>query len=180
MATKPSYKIIKEKVMGEKKYIVVGEQATTFNANANNIYLTENEEIVPVSSLHNNNELTITIKGRAFTCEIVKLKQNECYVLVNGNTYSFSIESEQSYKREKQLSKTIASGSCKVMAPLPGTICEVFVQKNQKVKKGEALFLLEAMKMQNEIVSPSDGVINSILTKESESVLKDQVLLEIE
>ncbi len=166
--------------MGDKKYIVVGEHSTTFDVNEKDMSLTINEEIVPVSSLDKNNELTVTIKDKPFTCEIVKLKQNVCCVQVNGNTYSFSIESEQSYEREKQLSKTIASGSCKVMAPLPGTICEVFVQKNQKVKKGEALFLLEAMKMQNEIVSPSDGVISSILTKESESVLKDQVLLEIE
>jgi biotin carboxyl carrier protein len=51
--------------------------------------------------------------------------------------------------------------------------------KGQKVKKGEAVLILEAMKMQNEIQSPVSGTIKSINVRPNESVMKDQSLMEI-
>lgn len=60
---------------------------------------------------------------------------------------------------ESQDSKT---GSEKVTAPMPGTILSVNVSVGQKVKKGEVLIILEAMKMENEILSPVDGEVVSI------------------
>ena len=56
----------------------------------------------------------------------------------------------------------VSTGSIKVTAPLPGTVIKIGIQLGQKVKRGEVLLILEAMKMENEIVSPSDGEIASI------------------
>ncbi len=55
-----------------------------------------------------------------------------------------------------------SAGSVKVSAPMPGKILAVKASIGQAVKKGEVLMILEAMKMENEIVSPQDGVVASI------------------
>ena len=54
------------------------------------------------------------------------------------------------------------AGGEKVSAPMPGTILDVRVSNGQTVKKGDILFILEAMKMENEIMAPCDGTIASV------------------
>ena len=66
-----------------------------------------------------------------------------------------------------------------ITAFLPGTIAKVFVKKGKKIKKGEKLLILEAMKMKNNIVSSIAGVIDEILVKQGEIVSKDQVLIKL-
>ena len=51
-----------------------------------------------------------------------------------------------------------------VSAPLPGTIFKIVVSANQAVKKGETLVIIEAMKMENEVVAPRDGIVKQIIT----------------
>ena len=64
-----------------------------------------------------------------------------------------------------------------MLAPMAGTILRILVKEGQRVKKGENLIVLEAMKMENEIVADEDGVISSILVKANDSVESDQPLL---
>ena len=64
-----------------------------------------------------------------------------------------------------------------MLAPMAGTILRILVKEGQRVKKGENLIVLEAMKMENEIVADEDGVIRSILVKANDSVESDQALL---
>ena len=54
------------------------------------------------------------------------------------------------------------AGGEKGSAPMPGTILDVRVSNGQTVKKGDILFILEAMKMENEIMAPCDGTIASV------------------
>jgi len=66
-----------------------------------------------------------------------------------------------------------------ITAFLPGTIVKIFVKKGKKIKKGEKLLILEAMKMKNNIVSSIAGVIEGIQVKQGEAVSKDQVLIKL-
>jgi biotin carboxyl carrier protein len=59
-------------------------------------------------------------------------------------------------------------------------IIEVSVQAGQEVKENEQLLILEAMKMENSILSPRDGVIKSISVAKSQAVDKGQLLIEFE
>jgi glutaconyl-CoA/methylmalonyl-CoA decarboxylase subunit gamma len=53
-------------------------------------------------------------------------------------------------------------GATQVIAPLPGNIMQIFVRTSDVVKKGDKLFLLEAMKMENQILAEKDGQITAI------------------
>lgn len=63
-----------------------------------------------------------------------------------------------------------AAGGIKVEAPMPGKILDVKVSVGSAVKKGAVLFILEAMKMENEIVAPSDGTVASINVSKNQTV----------
>ena len=57
-----------------------------------------------------------------------------------------------------------------VTAPMPGTILKVNVQNGQAVKEGDVLVVLEAMKMENEILAPKNGTITQVLVSKGSSV----------
>lgn len=66
-----------------------------------------------------------------------------------------------------------------ISAPMPGTILDIRVSEGQSVKAGDILLILEAMKMENEIVSPKDGVVNRIHTSKSSTVSTGDSLVTI-
>ncbi len=67
----------------------------------------------------------------------------------------------------------------KITAFIPGNIVEIFVKKGSKVKKGENLLILEAMKMRNLITAPNDGKIIALKVKINDIVSKNQLLIEM-
>ena len=69
-----------------------------------------------------------------------------------------------------------AGSGTPVPAPMPGTILSVNVSAGQAVKSGDVLFILEAMKMENEIVAPCDGTVTSITTSKGSTVATDDIL----
>ena len=72
------------------------------------------------------------------------------------------------------------SGEGELMqAPMPGTILDILVTEGQTVKKGDIVIILEAMKMENEIASPADGVVSKIYTSKSATVNAGDPMLTI-
>lgn len=69
-----------------------------------------------------------------------------------------------------------AAGSVKVTSPMPGKILDVKASAGAAVKKGEVILLLEAMKMENEVVAPQDGTIASINVNSGDMVESGDVL----
>lgn len=67
-------------------------------------------------------------------------------------------------------------GSVKVTAPMPGKILGVKASVGQAVKKGDVIIVLEAMKMENEVVAPEDGTVASINVSEGANVESGDVL----
>lgn len=67
----------------------------------------------------------------------------------------------------------------KIHAVIPGTILDVFVKVGQEVKRGEILLILEAMKMQNQIIMPFDGKIKKVYVKPDEVIKKQHLMIEI-
>ena len=67
----------------------------------------------------------------------------------------------------------------KILSFIPGTINKIYVKEHDKVKAGDKLLILEAMKMQNEISANCNGVIRKIRVQSGQSVMKDELLVEI-
>lgn len=72
------------------------------------------------------------------------------------------------------------AGAGSVTAPIPGTITEVKTAKGNSVKKGEVLLILEAMKMQNEILAPYDATVVEVCVSQGESVQTGDVLVNLD
>ena len=120
-------------------------------------------------------------KKKKYQVDILEKNQNNYTIMINGVWYSFSVETPVSYKRRKYLAKTVNTSRIELLnAPMPGKILDIMVHENEEVKQGEAVVILEAMKMQNEIISHVNGRIKKINVKANDSVMKDDVMLEIE
>ena len=75
--------------------------------------------------------------------------------------------------------KAASAGATAVNAPLPGNILKVKATQGSAVKKGDLLCVLEAMKMENEILAPADGTVTAVYAKEGTSVNTGEVLFEL-
>ena len=71
----------------------------------------------------------------------------------------------------------VPSGANAVKAPMPGNILKVLVKAGDSVKKGTLLCVLEAMKMENEILAPADGTIDTVAVTPGSTVATDAVLV---
>jgi biotin carboxyl carrier protein len=110
-------------------------------------------------------------------------------ITVNGTVYDVTVEENGSAasapvsaaapKKAAPKAAPKASGgagSVKVNAPMPGKILSVKASVGQTVKKGDVLLILEAMKMENEVVAPEDGTVASIDVAVGDSVEAGAVL----
>ena len=70
-----------------------------------------------------------------------------------------------------------AAGAVQVNSPMPGNILDVKVSAGQAVKAGDVLVILEAMKMENEIVAPQDGTVASVSVKKGDTVNSGDLLV---
>lgn len=67
-----------------------------------------------------------------------------------------------------------------VTTPIPGKIISILVKKGDRVKLGQPVLIVEAMKMENEIHAPKDGIVKEIYVSEGENVMPDEALITIE
>ena len=118
---------------------------------------------------------------RSHLVEIVSLNKAEKQITlkINGKLTTVTLKTDLDQMLEKlgmDLSST--RGLSDLKAPMPGLILKINISVGDEVKKGDPLLILEAMKMENVIKAPCDGVVKSVLVKEKDSVEKNQILLE--
>lgn len=108
-------------------------------------------------------------------------------VIVNSNTLFYSVYvNGRFFKIEKKsASQILGKKGAKlkkrdIKTSMPGRIVKVFMKKGDKVKEGQAVLVLEAMKMQNEIKSPQSGIITKINTTSGDSVEAGALLFSVE
>ncbi len=122
----------------------------------------------------------IVWKNKKYLLDIIEKKQNKYTVMVNGVWYTFTVETPFSLKRKKFLEQQQGpSSEVSITAPMPGKIVDVIVEEGAEISMGEPVLILEAMKMQNEISSHVDGVVKKISIRKNDSVMKDDLLMEI-
>lgn len=140
-----------------------------------------------------------TVEGTDYDVEILEIEDNIAKVTVNGA--EFEVEMKQMLKPTKRPIKQVvapevtnntrietpkkpqvaapAGAGANIEAPLPGTIIDVKVKVGDKVKAGDTVVILEAMKMQNNIETDIDGEVTAVLVKQGDSVMEGTPLVTI-
>ena len=126
-----------------------------------------------------DNSYNLLVDDVSYNIEILKKVPNtgDLELRINGR----KIETMLSNKLSELLKKMgMESGKKKLKelkAPMPGLVLEVKVAEGEEVKEGQDLMVLEAMKMENAIKSPQDGIIDTIEVKQQDKVDKNQILV---
>lgn len=131
------------------------------------------------------------IKGKKYDVNVISLDGNVANLKVNDEDYVVEIERavkanktpivvRSSVKEpHKEIEKKSGGPKTEIKSPLPGIIVKLFVKTGEQVSKNQKLFSLEAMKMENEIKAERNGVIAGIRATEGQSVLQDEVIMEM-
>jgi len=117
---------------------------------------------------------------KSYNAEVVSFDQETktAVIKVNGNTYSVTAKDQYDILLDKLGMADMNSAKVsEVKAPMPGLVLKIFVSEGEDVKKGDNLFVLEAMKMENIIKSPADVTVKTIKIKPGDKVEKNQVLI---
>lgn len=134
------------------------------------------------------------INGQQFDVEVNDFEEKSTVVSVNGTDYEVEVEHEVKQAKtptlarkavvnkpgEAKIKKSAAkAGGFKVEAPLPGSIFKMNVAVGDTVKEGDTLLIMEAMKMENNVLAEKDGTVSDIKVSVGDSVLQNDVLLTI-
>jgi len=120
-------------------------------------------------------------KSHIFNIEASNFYDKSYTLSENNNKYNIKIQNElDNFIQEIGLSATTSKKSNTIKAPMPGFILNINIKEGQKVEDGDALLILEAMKMENTITAPKTGVIKSINIKIGETVKKGQLMIELQ
>ena len=120
-------------------------------------------------------------KLQSYNAEVVSFNAAEktAEIKVNNNIYTVSAKDQFDVLLDKLgLSSLNNAKVSEVKAPMPGLVLKVFVAVGDEVKKGDNLFILEAMKMENIIKAPADVTVKAVKLKPGDKVEKGQVLLQ--
>jgi len=127
------------------------------------------------------NNINYIIKAEGDTDAETEVKNTGFIVEVDGNTHKIICKSELDLLLEK-FSKTRTDKGFKkdVVSPMPGSIVKVNVKEGDRIKKGQVLLVLEAMKMENELKAAQDCIVGKVLAEEKKPVDKGQILLKLD
>ena len=98
---------------------------------------------------------------------------------VNTDNANTNNNKEKQISNKSQDSIPIDENAISIKAPMPGTILSFNVSVGDTVSEGQVLAILEAMKMENELVSPASGKVKSIHVEKGSSVVENQIILQI-
>ncbi|KPK24024.1 MAG: hypothetical protein AMJ61_14430 [Desulfobacterales bacterium SG8_35_2] len=136
----------------------------------------------------------LTINNNSYEVIVKKVSDNEAIVEVNGQEHTVAINQIERLVLPESIPKPspkqvtapkaapaaapsgMASGDS-VIAPMPGQIKSIFVREGDKVKAGQKLLIMEAMKLENKLPATRDGVVKQILVRDGDIVSQGQVLI---
>jgi biotin carboxyl carrier protein len=122
--------------------------------------------------IYKNQSFNLELVGLDPALKTVKLK-------LNNKACEIKLKDQFDILLEKLGMNNLQNHAAKeIKAPMPGLIFDIKVKEGDEVKKGDAVLILEAMKMENILKSPGDGIVKAIKIKKGQSVEKNQVLIQ--
>ena len=132
------------------------------------------------------------INGKDYAVSVDSLSSDKAAVTVNDRKYDVDIleggvsaapaaapAPKQEAPKAEAPKAPAAAGSKTIVSPLPGVIVELCVKEGQTVKSGAKVAVIEAMKMENDILAPKDGTITKVKVNKGDSVLEGAAIAEM-
>jgi len=129
----------------------------------------------------------ITVNGKLYDVSVEEVGEilgdvqasKTISTFINTDNANTNNNKEKQISNKPQDSIPIDENAISIKAPMPGTILSFNVSVGDTVSEGQVLAILEAMKMENELVSPASGKVKSIHVEKGSSVVENQIILQI-
>jgi biotin carboxyl carrier protein len=118
----------------------------------------------------------ITVNQNQYEVEVVELKPNvsrPTQQVIQPGAVKIPVGSTSRNEHP------VGSAGKKITAPMPGSVLKLFVSPGDKVKAGQKLLVFEAMKMENDLNSPTDGIVAEVKISEGSVISVDELLMVI-
>ena len=155
----------------------------------------QDSETIPIDLTQTGKSYRATIGGQTFNVEILQVEDGKLDLLIDGKRVTAYVSSDNVRRwvtiDGQTLVLTKSSGARtrghgghhtagELTAPMPGQVRAVNVSEGDAVTKGQTLLVLEAMKMEIRIHAPQDGTVKKLFVKQSQTVEREQILIEVE
>lgn len=127
-----------------------------------------------------NKSFHIIHNNKSYRAEVLSFNKQEkaLTVRINGSKYNVAVKDKLDLLLERLGMDKLAANEIKdIKAPMPGLVLDILINEGDEVKKGDQIMILEAMKMENVLKSPGDGIVKCIKVKKGEGVDKNQVMI---
>lgn len=130
-------------------------------------------------SVHSADEkkASVSVNGCDYDVEIASITQDAADSTTTASTPAATTANNPA--ASTPTSSGAAAGGKTIVSPLPGVIISVDVQQGQAVSRGQKVAVIEAMKMENEILAECDGTITAIHVSKGDSVMEDSKIVTI-
>jgi biotin carboxyl carrier protein len=158
------------------------QQEFTFNVKNNEVLLND----IKVDSdwiLIGKNKFHVLVNNQSVTIEFIETDETgkQLTIMVNGQKQVVQVQDQfDALLKQLGMDKMVSAKINEVKAPMPGLVLRILVTEGQAVQKGDALLVLEAMKMENIIKAAGEGVVKTIKVEPKLAVDKNQVMLVME
>ena len=136
----------------------------------------------------------LTINKNDYEVIVKKVTDNKAIVEVNGQEHTVAINHIETLILSEAVPKstpkqvtgpklvpaaasTVVVSGASIIAPMPGQIKAIFVREGDKVKAGQKLLIMEAMKLENKLPASQDGIVKQILVRDGDIVSQGQELI---
>ena len=120
--------------------------------------------------------------NRSYTAEIVDISTEEKSLTIKINNREYKLNVKDKYDEllhEMGFDSMQMKKGGDIKAPMPGLVLNVMVSPGQQIKEGDAILVLEAMKMENVLKASSDGEVKKIIVKKGDKVEKNQLMVSL-
>ena len=125
----------------------------------------------------------VIFKGQSMVADVVEADTAEKAFIIRINNNNYNVQLKDRYDELLQslgMDSLHDQKEAEIKAPMPGRVLDIMLCVGSAVVKGDGVLVLEAMKMENVIKSPTDGVIKKIAVEKGWAVEKGEVLVEFE
>lgn len=162
--------------------LLIGDQEYDVQTDADTASIADND--FSIRTVRSGNIVTVYVNEKPHAVQLPADMPEEGPVklLVDAKEYEVEVKSGGGTRRKpKAAKKTVAAGGAgAVMAQMTGRVIRVDVSQGDSVNQGDILLIVEAMKMENEIVAPVSGTVKQVAVAAGARVSEGDLLLEIE